>query len=507
MKSKTRVTAMSIEHGQKVATPAAPKSLRTGPESHSFASKILTAILFWSLCLTLAAAGHRLYKATVTLDRTISAARYQTDGVRVVWVGHGSLDDAYMRLGEEQRTMGLGRITSLPNSIFWISATIGFTTLAGLMAWSGRCLFDDGIQSLTGIYAGHFLWLGAVEFGLDAAGRRIGLANSLEVVGNRVVGTHGAGSLIQLSVVFLVPLLFGLALHESNRCAWFQWLRRRLPLTRSSGSSGRVENYVARTAIQYFMTVWFCYVGVLWLADPILGRFGEIALLITMLAIVSATPYMIWRTAKQSRKPQALRYAVSGSVVTWTAIEIAAAMAFFDEPWLANSLASGVLLLGLTAVLTVLAFYSLRGFQPPRVPQGAFVLVAVLIAGTLGCSSSNQVEPMMTPATLRQLLEKYENRIQPPDSAMSDGLLHALYSHDAETKAQAAIAFGKCRRVNRVVKDQLQTIALTDESRLSQYAALRALIRLRAVSPAVQRLLSDVQNDEQWGVVMEATRK
>jgi hypothetical protein len=52
-------------------------------------------------------------------------------------------------------------------------------------------------------------------------------------------------------------------LHESNRCVFFDWFRLRLPLTRRSSATGLVDNYAARTTIQFFMTVWVCYVGVL----------------------------------------------------------------------------------------------------------------------------------------------------------------------------------------------------------------------------------------------------
>jgi hypothetical protein len=222
-----------------------------------------------------------------------------------------------------------------------------------------------------------------------------------------------------------------------------------------------------------------------------------------MLVIFAATPYMIWRTAKQGRKSQSLRYGVSGAVVTWTAIEIAAAMKFFNEPWLDTSLSSGVILLGLTVVLTALVFISFRaGVQSMVVPRWARIAVSGLIVSVIGCSPSIQSEPM-TASRIRQQIDEYDGRIRRPNSAMTDGLLHALCSNDPEMRAQAAIAFGKSRRVNRVVQQRLEAIALTDESRLSQCAALIALSRLKVFSPNVKRLVNDMRNDKDWTVVAE----
>ena len=463
-------------------------------------SRLLVACLFWLLCLTLTAMGHRAYKAIVKLDRQISATRYQTNGVPLKWVGHGTVKDAHERFAESEKTsVDSSQLYVLPTSFFWLSGATCLTMLGALMAWSGRWIVNNGIQSLVGLLAGHLLWLGAIELGLDAAGRRLGLAGSLEIVEGQVVGTHGAGILIQLSIVFLVPMLLGLSIHESNRCAMFQWFRQRLPITRTAASSGRVENYAARTAIQYFMTVWFCYVSVLWLADPRLGRTGEVALLVTMLGIVVATPYMIWRTACQSGNAQALRYSVSGAIVTWTGIEIAAAMNFFEEPWLSNSMSSGAILLALSLLLTALVGRALlpSGTRITRSPSHAALMLAVLITPTAGCTRSVPTEPLSAERIESQLRE-YDQRIERPKPPAYEGLFHALSSHDPEMQAQAAIAFSKSRRVSSAVKSQLEAMADEDNPRLTQLAALAALTRLDLLSPSHRKLLSELGEDPEW---------
>ena len=467
--------------------------------------QLLVASVFWMLCLTLTAAGHRLYKATVAVDRTVSAETYTAAGSPLVWVGHGSLEQVRQRVVADG-SLPTAQLHALPNSRFWLAAGAGFTLLAALMAWSGRWVADSGFQSLIGLFAGHFLWLGAIELGLDAAGRRLGLAGSLDVVGDQVVGTHSAGMLIQLSGVFLVPVLIGLTLHESNRCVLFQWFRRRLPIVKTPAASGRVENYAARTTMQYFMTVWFCYVGVLWLADPRLGQVGEMALLGTMLGIFAATPYMIWRTTRQPSRAQALRYSVSGAVVTWTAIEIAAALRYFEEPWLSHSLSSGAVLLGLSLLLTawtLLLLTASRSGMTARVSPGlTMLLVGLMTAGTVGCGQP-EVPESLTAEQVRQQLIEYDQQIPQPTSEVRDGLLHALTSPDPAVRAQAAIALGKSRGISSAAKVQLESMAKSEDSRLSQFAALTALSQLGSLSPQLQSLVTDLQNDPEWASVVD----
>lgn len=490
--SEQQAGAVLRSDSDAVATPS-----QTAPR---MPSRIVTACLFWVLCLTLTAAGHRLYKETVAVDRQVSAEQYRADGAPLVWVGYGTVEAAAQRVSQDSGTTNL---VVLPNSLFWLGASVGFTALAGLLAWSGRWVANGGVQSLLGLFAGHFLWLGAIEFGLDAAGRQLGLAGSVDVVEGRVVGTHGAGTLIQLSAVFLAPMLIGLTFHESNRCAVFQWFRRRLPITRTAAASGRVENYTARTTMQYFMTVWFCYVSVLWLADPRLGRFGEMGLLLTLLTILVATPYMVWRTACQPSTAQALRYSVSGAVVAWTAIEIAAAMRFFHEPWLSNSVLSGAILLGLSILLTILAA---RMLFPTRSPLVSSRLAATaglaLVIGTAGCAPSDQSAPS-TAAEVEKRLRDYDAQIQSFQPEVSDGLMHALSSNDPAMRAQAALAFGKSPQVSSVVKERLQSMAKNDNARLSQFAALAALQRLDLLSPELQSVLRELGDNSEWRPVAE----
>lgn len=471
--------------------------------SRTYVGRLGVACLFWTLCLTLTAAGHRLYKATVQLDRIVSSERYKEAGTSLVWVGYGSVANAVERSMPETGQIDIAKLTVLPNSVFLLCAVAGYTMLGGMLIWSGRWISNNGIQSLSGVFAGHFLWLGAIEFGLAAAGRRLGLAGSIDVVEGRVVGTHGGGVLIQLSVVFLVPVLVGLMFHESNRCVLFQWFRGRLPILRTPSPNGRVENYAARTAIQYFMTVWFCYVSVLWMADSRLGDVGQYALLSTLILISAATPYMVWRTMRQPSDAQALRYSVSGAVVTWTAIEIAAAMQFFHEPWLSNSVESGVVWLGLPILLTLMTARILFRTRIWLANTGVVASITlVVLIGTPGCGRPDQKLPMPA-AEIAQRLREYDAQIQAPQPEAQDGLLHALHSSDPAMRAQAAVAFGKSRQVNSAIKKRLQSMATNDDSHLPQFAALAALERLDLLPPELQNRLDELGDDPEWHSIKE----
>jgi len=483
-----------------VVEPGAIKNPRGSLQQ--IAKQLLLAGLFWGLCMTLTAGGHRLYKAVAAADRQVSSERYQTDGKAAVWVGRRPLDESVERLSESTGLTASGQIHVLPISRFWLVCMVGFTVLAGGMAWAGQFVSNNGVQSLIGLFAGHFLWIGAVEFGLDAVGRRLGLSGALTVVNDQIVGTHGAGILIQMSAVFLIPALIGLTLHASNRCVVFQWFRKRMPLTRTVAASGRVDNYAARTTMQYFWTVWFCYAGVLWIADPLWGQLGHGLLLTTMAGILLATPYMIWRTARQTGAGQALRYSVSGAVVTWTGIEIAAAMHLFEEPWLSTTLVSGLLYLGLSIVLTGLV-YSVLVKRPARfaLAQPIATLFVLTLFSLSGCSGAPESEIAASPDGIMTRLQFYDERINPPQAPDADGLLHALASESPEMAAQAAVAVGKSAQVNPDVKQRLEAMAVSGDSRLTQLAALQALSRLNLLTPQSQAVIDELAADEQWAGV------
>ncbi|MFG0263497.1 MAG: hypothetical protein ACF788_13985 [Novipirellula sp. JB048] len=191
-----------------------------------------TTILFWALALLLSAGGHRLYVSLRSMDQRVSSSLYQQAGKPANWVGHATAEQSlehYLqsdpRFVEAAQPHPIADLRTLPVSPFWAGLGGLLTFVAAVAVWAGRWMPNNGLQSLVGALAGHAIWIGAVEIGLDIAGRRLGLAGALSVIENRIVGVHGAGVLIQWSALFLVPVMIGLTLHESNRCVIFRWLR------------------------------------------------------------------------------------------------------------------------------------------------------------------------------------------------------------------------------------------------------------------------------------------
>ncbi|WP_146394145.1 hypothetical protein [Allorhodopirellula solitaria] len=342
--------------------------LPTTPPARSMRRRAWYAsILFWVLALMLSAGGHRLFVSLRSLDQRVSSETYQHEGMRASWVGHGTVEQSLAQKRQSNEAFvsaaapeSVDELHVLPVSQLWAGLGVALTLATAIVVWGAGRMQNRGLQSLVGALAGHALWIGAIEIGLDVAGRRMGLSGALAVVENRVVGVHGSGVLIQWSALFLVPVLIGLTLHESNRCVVFRWFRKHLPLTRSVAASGRVDNYAGRILIQFFMTVWFCYVGVLWMADSSITRYSTAMLTITLLAIMLGTPYMVYRTTRQKSVAGMFRYSVSGAVVTWSGIEIAAASNMITEPWLNSSVAGlAVFTIG-PIVLVVLSVIALR---------------------------------------------------------------------------------------------------------------------------------------------------
>ncbi len=124
----------------------------------------------------------------------------------------------------------------------------------------------------------------------------------------------------------------------------------------------------------------------------------------------------------------------------------------------------------------------------------------MLLVGLGGCTGAKESD-RSNPEAIATQLRDYDQRISPPIAEASDGLLHALASGSPEMAAQAAVAFGKLGRVPPVVQQQLESMARSGDSRLTQFSALQALLRLGCLSPEIQTVLEQLTADEIWGPV------
>lgn len=134
------------------------------------------------------AAGHLLMVAINAADHTVSGGVYQRVGVEARWFGDRSLAEKL-----EGLTIPLDGelLHMLPVSPFLVVAAVGlFAVGVGLLVAS-RWVRSDALQSVIGVFAGLAIWTGAVEYGLMIGSRLLGVAKSVEVHGERVVGAFG----------------------------------------------------------------------------------------------------------------------------------------------------------------------------------------------------------------------------------------------------------------------------------------------------------------------------
>lgn len=134
-----RITGTSMatkKHSQptigNVITAKAPWAGRSIPH------KLAVACVFWLLCLTLSAAGHRLYKFVVSVDREVSAELYRNNGAPLLWVGHGYVEHALEKMSSESPHMAVAQLYALPVSTFWLSSAICFLVLGSVLVLAAR---------------------------------------------------------------------------------------------------------------------------------------------------------------------------------------------------------------------------------------------------------------------------------------------------------------------------------------------------------------------------------
>ncbi len=128
----------------------------------------------------------------------------------------------------------------------------------------------------------------------------------------------------------------------------------------------------------------------------------------------------------------------------------------------------------------------------------AGLMVMAAMFGLSGCNGSNEEAVASSPEEIVASLQQFSERITAPKAAANDGMLHALASDDPEMAAQAAVVFGQSTRVSPAVRQQLEVMAASDHSLLSQVAALQALSRLGLLTPETQGELDRLSADVRW---------
>lgn len=223
----------------------------------------------------------------------------------------------------------------LPVTRTVVFAALGLSLLGLFLMWVTSRLKGDGAQTIVGIFAGNFLWTGAVEYGLTIAARQLGVAKAVTAVDGQLVAVFGEYVLLKHTWGALALVMAYLLFVESSRCPLFLFWRERFPLMRGSLVTGRIDNYGPRSAFQYATTVWGFYLLLLWAYDEdVFGVHGVFTQLV-MVGSLAGAVYTLWRLAQQRTGwGPSVRYATGAIIVAWTPIEIAGKWGVLKEPWL-----------------------------------------------------------------------------------------------------------------------------------------------------------------------------
>ncbi len=334
--------------------------------------KLLRAVSAFVFVYITLAAGHLMMVAINAIDLRVSAATYRRPGVEARWFGDEPLATAlqYAHKGAPRRAGASAassptprrsgaHLAMLPVSTFLIAATLGLILAGlGLLLWS-RGVRSDAAQTVLGVFAGLSIWTG-VEYSLMLASRVLGIAKAVRYHGGAAIGTYGEYVLLKHTWGILAMVGMYLLFLESNRCPFFVWCRRQVPLMRGAVCTGRIDNYAPRTAFEYIAIVWTFYLVLLWAYDP--EVFGVEGLLTHALFFGSfaLTGYLMLRLYRQSAIGPAVRYAIGVAIIAWIPIEIAAKWRLFREPWLILSPMTAVAFFGGAALGTWLVVWEIR---------------------------------------------------------------------------------------------------------------------------------------------------
>lgn len=346
-------------------------------------SALSRAALAFAFIFATLAAGHLLMVVINTLDHSISTDVYAASGPEGRWFGDWPISSEIQALaGESQGThrdavqnlAATGdepEFSMLPVSPFLVFQLFVLVAIGGGLLLVSRWVRGDAVQSLLGVFAGLFIWTGAVEYGLVIAARLLGVAKSIKLHGGELIGVHGEYVLLKHTWGLLVVVLTYVLFLESNRCPFFLWFRRRLSLMRGSIATGRIDNYGPRTAFQYITIMWTFYVLLLWAYDESVFGVNSWFTHTVFFGSFAATGYMFLRLVSQASFGGALRYAIGTAIIFWNTIEIAAKWGLFREPWLVLNPATAIVFFGGAILGTWLVVREIRRAAAERITPGA----------------------------------------------------------------------------------------------------------------------------------------
>lgn len=341
--------------------------------------KIVQPLIAFIFIFFTIAAGHLLMVIINHVDENISSQQYSHPVVKGRWYGDQSIraelehllssakssgltEEAttYQRALEEYEESGKVTFYMFPASGFLLAMMGAMIMLALILLILSKYTKSDVIQTIMGIFAGLFLWTGAVEYGLMVASRTLGIAKAFKVYNGILIGRFGEYVLLKYSWGFLLVVIFYILFQESVRCNFFFFFRRNFHLMRGPIASGRIDNYAPRVAFLYATVMWFFYVLLLLAYDEsIFGVYSWFTYAVFFLSF-ACTGYLFLRLITQPSMGATIRYAIPTTMVLWNDIEIMAKWGYFKEPWLIFKPLNALIFFGGLILGTILVLRRIR---------------------------------------------------------------------------------------------------------------------------------------------------
>ncbi len=311
--------------------------------------RLIRTVFIVFFMLFFIAAGHLAMVLVNAIDARVSKEFYQKhQGPVGRWFGDRSILNVLKHLrdtkSKEERKIWQAAIEKakknqftfrmLPNSKFLVFISLFFSLLALLLLVYSKRLTSDTAQTLVGLFAGQFIWIGGVEYGLMMASRSLGVAKNFMVFNGQVVGIAGEYVLMKYTWGLVLVVMVYLLFMESSRCPFFLWFRRKFSLMKGAIATGRIDNYAPRIAFQYSSILWTFYVYLLLAYDESIFGVYSWFTYVSFFIFLAFSGYLLLKLYRKPSIGSALRYSIGTVIIVWNLIEITAKWRLFQEPWL-----------------------------------------------------------------------------------------------------------------------------------------------------------------------------
>lgn len=209
-------------------------------------------------------------------------------------------------------------------------------------------------SSLLGLLAGVLIWTGWVEFSFVYFAERLAVQPLME---NGEIVTRPEYLVMISSAGLVFTVLTTIILNYATNCNFFVWVQKILKTPRSGVKR---KNYVALTAYETVIILWFFYILLLISYDKHL--FGDRHFVTYFIFFGSLLwSAFLFRNLFQLRHfGKAVRYAIPTVIIFWNCVEILGRWNYFQEFWVEPNQfwLESILILLVFAILFVFSMFS-----------------------------------------------------------------------------------------------------------------------------------------------------